>query len=68
MIFLLIIEWSFICKALSPLYYTQGCFVQSLVEIGPGVLENIFKFRQCIFIILLLVPLGKWYGPSFELT
>ena len=32
--------------------FTQGCFVPSLVEIGPAVLEKkIFKFRQCIFAI-----------------
>ena len=32
--------------------FTQGCFVPSLVEIGPVVLEKkIFKFRQCIFTI-----------------
>ena len=40
------IEWSFICKTLSP--FTQGCFVQSLVDIGPVVLENLFEFRQFI--------------------
>ena len=34
---------------------TKGCFVPSLVEIGPVVLEkNIFTFRQCIFAISLL--------------
>ena len=35
----------------------------SLVEIGPVVLEN---FRQCIFVISKLSPLGKEQGPSFE--
>ena len=30
----------------------KGCFVPSLVEIGPAVLEKKnFKFRQCIFAI-----------------
>ena len=30
--------------------FTQGCFVPSLIEIGPVVLEKkIFKFHQCIF-------------------
>ena len=38
----------------------------SLVEFGLVVLEKIFKFRQCIFAILLLFPLGKGDGPSFE--
>ena len=41
--------------------------MQSLVEIGPVVLEKkIYKFRQCIFTILLLYPLMKRGGPSFE--
>ena len=32
--------------------FTQGCFVQSLVDIGLVVQEKkIFKFRQCIFAI-----------------
>ena len=40
--------------------FTQGCFVQSLVEIGPVVLEKkIFKCRQCIF-KFLLSPIEKW--------
>ena len=39
----------------------------SLVEVGPVVLERkIFKFRQCILTILLLSPLGKGWGPTFE--
>ena len=36
-----------------------------LVEIGPVVLE---KFRQGIFTILLLSPLGIVHDPSFEQT
>ena len=48
---------------------TQGCFVPSLDEIGPVVLENtIFKVRQCLFAISLLFSLGKGRGPSFEKT
>ena len=32
--------------------FTQGCFVLSLVENDPVVLEKkIFKFRQCVFAI-----------------
>ena len=32
--------------------FTQGCFVLSLIEIGPLVLEKkIFKIRLCIFLI-----------------
>ena len=39
----------------------------SLVEIGSVVLEKkIFLFRQCIFAISLLSPLGEGWGPSFE--
>ena len=46
---------------------TQGCFVPSLVENGSVVLEKkIFEFRQCIFAISLLSPLGEGWGPSFE--
>ena len=45
----------------------QGCFVPSLVEIGPVVLEKIcFKFPQCMFVISLLSHLGKGQDPSFE--
>ena len=43
--------------------FTQVCFVSSLIEIGHVVLE---KFRQYIFVILLLYPLRKGRGPSFE--
>ena len=46
--------------------FTQECFEPSLIEIGPLVLEKIFKFRPSIFPILLLYPLGKWCGSSFE--
>ena len=36
---------------------TQGCFVPSLDEIGLAVLEKkIFKFCQCVFVILKLSP------------
>ena len=45
---------------------TQGCFVPSVIEIGPVVLKKkIFKGHQCIFAISLLYPLGKGRGPSF---
>ena len=41
----------------------------SLVEIGPVVLEKkILKLRQYVFTLLLLSPLGKGQGPSFEQT
>ena len=30
--------------------FSQGCFVQSLVETVPVALEKIFKFCQCIFV------------------
>ena len=49
--------------------FSQGFFVSGLVEIGPVVLEKkIFQFRPCIFAISLLSPLGKGWGPPFELT
>ena len=49
--------------------FTQGCFAPSLVEIGSVVLEKkIFEFRQCIFTISLLSPLGEGWCPSFEQT
>ena len=44
--------------------FTQGCFVPSLVEIGPEVLEKI-----CVNVFLLLsyyLPLRKGCRPSFE--
>ena len=45
--------------------FHPGCFVPSLVEIRPVVLEkNISKFRHCIFAISLLSPLRKGQGPS----
>ena len=38
---------------LNKLPFIQGCFVPSLIEIGPVGLENkIFKFRKCFFAIL----------------
>ena len=40
----------------------------SLVEIDSMVLQKIFWFRQCFSTILLLSPLGKRRGPSFEQT
>ena len=46
--------WEFIGSSFEQTWisFTQGCFVQSLVEIGPVVLEEkIFKFHQCIFTI-----------------
>ena len=47
----------------------QECFVSSLIEICPVVLEaKIFKCHQCIFTISKLSPLGKGRDPSFEQT
>ena len=43
--------------------FTQECFVPSLVEIGPVVLEKkIFKFRQCIFAICVIISPWKRAG------
>ena len=48
---------------------SHECFLPSLVKIGSVVLEKkIFKFRQYIFTFLLLTPLGKRRGHSFEQT
>ena len=48
---------------------TQGCFVPSLVEIGPAILEEkTFKFRQCIFFFSEFSPLGKECELLFEQT
>ena len=66
--------WNIKTTIISPLfeqtfiYFTQGCFVPKLVEIGSVVLEKIFKFRQFIFTLLLLSPLEKGRGPLFEGT
>ena len=46
--------------------FTQGCFVQSFVEIVPVVQEKILKFCLCIFVTSLSSLLGKRHGPSFE--
>ena len=63
----LITEWSLFIKPRVP--FTQECFVPSFDEIGPVVLERkIFKFRQYIFAISLLSPLGKGRFPTFERT
>ena len=50
--FVIISPWKragpFIWTNLNPLAFTQGCFVPSLVEIGPVVLDKqILKFCQC---------------------
>jgi hypothetical protein len=42
--------------------------VPSLIEFGLLVLEKIFEIFQCIFILLLLSPLGEGRPPSFEQT
>ena len=43
--------------------------MQSLVEIGPVVLElKIFKFLHCDFAILLFYPLGERCSPLFKET
>ena len=49
--------------------FPQVCFVPSLVEIGPVVLERkIFKFPKSIFDISLLCPLQQGSSPSFQQT
>ena len=47
--------------------FTEWCFVPSLVDISPVILEKkIFKFRQRLFAISYISPLEKWHGPSFK--
>lgn len=43
--------------------FTHGCFVASLIKIGPVVLEKLNKYN---FAILLLSRLGLERGPSSE--
>ena len=54
-------KWEFIGSSFKQTWipFTQGCFVPRLVEIGPVVLEKIFRFLQCIFAISYLSPLGN---------
>ena len=47
---------------------TQGCFVPSLVEIGPVVLEEkILNFIH-VFLYFLIISPWKGRGSSFEVT
>ena len=41
----------------SEIPFTHGCFMPTLVEIGPAVLEKMFKFREYIFAISLENPM-----------
>ena len=50
------------------IFFTQGCSLVSLVEIGRVVQKKIFIFRQCIFNCSILSPIGKWHGLLFEQT
>ena len=45
---------------------TQGCFVPSLIEMGPVNLENFFlvEFHH----VAIISPLKRTHGPSFEQT
>ena len=60
------LNWPFIAKTW--VLFTLGCFVPSLIEIEPVVLEKIFKFRQYVFTILLLSPFWKedWNSNSLH--
>ena len=48
--------------------FTLECLMPSLVEISPMILEKIFKVSLIYFRYVLLSPLGKGWGPSFEQT
>ena len=56
-IFFFVIKWSLFVKPWVP--FTQRCFMPSLDEIDPMVPQKKIWFCQCIFVILLLSPLGK---------
>ena len=43
----------------TPIPFTQGCFMQSLVETVPVVLEKIFKFCHTFLLLLNNLPLVK---------
>ena len=64
------IEWFLFVKSWIP--PIQGCFVPSLVEIGPVVLEKVLKFSQWIFlyfvIISLIISFNKFESPSTKNT
>ena len=47
-------DWTFIGTNLYP--HPKDALFPSLVEIGPVVLEKIFKFRQCIFSFFIISP------------
>jgi hypothetical protein len=44
--------------------FTEGCFVPSLIEICPLVLEKIYQNIQCIFTLLLSSLFGD--GGNFH--
>ena len=45
----------------------EESLMQSLVVIGPMILEKkIFKFRPCIFAILVLSPFEKGWDSAFK--
>ena len=61
----LIIEWSLFGKPGFP--FTRRCIVPYLDKIDPIIVQTkIFRFRECIFAISQLFPLGKRSGHSFE--
>ena len=62
----LLVNPDLLCKERTRIPFTQGCLFPSLFEIGPVVHEKIFKIRQCIFAIHLLLFLGKRRSPLFE--
>ena len=44
----------------------KNALCQVWLKLAHWFLRRFFKFCQCIFAILLLSPLGKGRGPSFE--
>ena len=58
------IEWSLFVKPRVP--FSQGCFVKILVEIGPVVLEKIFKIPNVILLFCNYLPFEKGGFPHLK--
>ena len=54
------IEWFFIWTNLNP--FTKGCFVPSLIEICPTVLENFFLISSIYFCYFVII--SPWVGKG----
>ena len=50
----LIIKWSLFVQPWVP--FTQGCFMSSLVEIDPMILQTILRFSSMYFCYFVVIP------------